>query len=427
MFSIFERAAGSKYCDGISRRNFLKLGAFSTGGLTLGQLLQAEEAAGIGSSHKSIINIHLSGGPSHQDTFDLKPNAASEFRGEFYPTKTNISGMEICEHMPLMAKQMHNMAIIRSMSTREADHMRGRYYMHTGYVPNPNMEHPSYGSVISKQLEKEGLLIPQFVSVNGPSMGAGFLGAQYAPFTVNSDGRIRNLDMKIDERFYQRAAVLDLMEKNFINQNRGSLAKEHQKVLKKTFNVLTSKEMDATKVANEPEDVRERYGDNNFGKGCLMARRLVEVGVPFIEVGLGGWDNHQNIFPTLRDTKLPMLDQGMSALVEDLEQRGLLEDTAIIWMGEFSRTPRINGNAGRDHWARSWSVVVGGGGMNGGIAIGKTNADGTRVETEPYTSQDVMASICKALGISLQTTYTSNSGRPMKIANSGKIITELFS
>ena len=157
-----------------------------------------------------------------------------------------------------------------------------------------------------------------------------------------------------------------------------------------------------------------------------MARRLVEVGVPFIEVGLNGWDNHQNIFPTLKDTKLPMLDQGMSALVEDLEQRGLLDDTAIIWMGEFSRTPRINQNAGRDHWARSWSVVVGGAGMNGGISVGSTNEDGTRVETESHSSEDVMVSICNALGISLETTYTSNGGRPMKIANSGKVIKELF-
>ena len=185
--------------------------------------------------------------------------------------------------------------------------------------------------------------------------------------------------------------------------------------------------MDAFKVAGEPEDVKERYGNTHFGRGCLMARRLVEQGVPFIEVGLGGWDNHQNIHATLRDTKLPELDQAMSALVEDLEQRELLQDTAIIWMGEFSRTPRINGNAGRDHWARSWSVVVGGGGLNGGHAIGETNSDGTRVETEPYTSQDVMASVCKGLGISLQTTFTSQNGRPMKIANSGKIIKELFS
>ena len=372
---------------------------------------------------KSAILLWMGGGPSTMDIWDLKPDAPTG--GPFKPIATT-GDVQICEHMPLMAKQMHNMAIVRSMSTREADHMRGRYYMHTGYVPNPSMVHPSYGSVISKQLEKPDLLIPQFVSVNGGSMGAGFLGAQYDPFAVNSNGQIRNLNMKIDQRFYQRAQVLDMIETNFINNNRGSLAKEHQKVLRKTFNVLTSKEMDAMKVDKEPENGKERYGDNNFGKGCLMARRRVEVGIPFIEVGVGGWDNHQNIFPTLRDTKLPMLDQGMSALVEDLEQRGLLDDTVVIWMGEFSRTPRINQNAGRDHWARSWSVVVGGGGMKGGIAVGETNSDGTRVETEPYTSQDIMASVCKALGISLQTTFSSNSGRPMKIANSGKVIKELF-
>jgi uncharacterized protein (DUF1501 family) len=222
-------------------------------------------------------------------------------------------------------------------------------------------------------------------------------------------------------------AALDLIEKGFISQKRGLAAENHQKILKKTLNLMTSEQMEAFKVNKEPPEILERYGNNNFGKGCLMARRLVEQGVPFIEVDNGGWDNHSNIHTTLADTKLPLIDKAMSALVEDLDQRGLLEDTAIIWMGEFSRTPRINGNAGRDHWARSWSVVVGGGGMNGGIAVGATNENGTRVDTEPYTSQDVMASICKALGISLQTTFTSNSGRPMKIANSGKVIKELFS
>jgi uncharacterized protein (DUF1501 family) len=170
----------------------------------------------------------------------------------------------------------------------------------------------------------------------------------------------------------------------------------------------------------------ERYGNNNFGKGCLMARRLVESGVPFVEVDLGGWDNHQNIFPTLADTKLPMMDQAMSALVADLEARGRLQDTVIIWMGEFSRTPRINGNAGRDHWARSWSVVVGGGKIQGGKVIGETSADGSRVESEPFTSQDVMATVIRGLDISLDTTFTSRSGRPMKIANSGKVIKDLF-
>ena len=403
----------------MKRREFLSSLA---GVAALTNTLKANEQQ-LKKNGKSAILLWMGGGPSTMDIWDLKPGAATG--GPFKPISTT-GDVEICEHMPLMAKQMHNMAIIRSMSTREADHMHGRSYMHTGYVPSQSMVHPSYGSVISKQLDR-GLMIPQFISVNGGSMGAGFLGAEFSPLILNSDGNIRNLNMKIDERFYQRAQVLDMIETNFINTNRGSMAKEHQKILRKTFNVLTSTEMDATKVAKEPQSVRDRYGDNSFGKGCLMARRLVEVGVPFVEVGLGGWDNHQNIFPTLRDTKLPMLDQGMSALVEDLEQRGLLEDTAIIWMGEFSRTPRINQNAGRDHWARSWSVVVGGAGMNGGVAVGETNEDGTRVEAIAYSSQDVMASVCKALGISLQTTYTSNSGRPMKIANSGKVISELFS
>jgi hypothetical protein len=403
----------------MKRREFL---TSTAGVLGLLQTLKANQEE-IKKNGKSAILLWMGGGPSTMDIWDLKPDAPTG--GPFRPIDTT-GDVQICEHMPLMAKQMHNMAIIRSMSTREADHMRGRYYMHTGYVPNPSMEHPSYGSLLSHQLRRDDIEIPQFVTVGGGSMGAGFLGAQYNPFSVNSDGRIRNLDIKVDERLIQRAYALDLIESNFINQKRGSLAKDHQSVLKRTFNLLTSEQMEAFKIAGEPEPVKERYGDNGFGKGCLMARRLVEVGVPFIEVNLGGWDNHQNIHPTLRDNKLPVLDQGMSALVEDLEQRGLLEDTAIIWMGEFSRTPRINGNAGRDHWARSWSVVVGGAGMNGGIAVGKTSADGTRVETEPYTSQDVMASVCKALGISLSTTFTSNSGRPMKIANSGKIIKELF-
>ena len=403
----------------MKRREFL---TSTAGVLGLLQTLKANQEE-IKKNGKSAILLWMGGGPSTMDIWDLKPDAATG--GPFRPIGTS-GDVQICEHMPLMAKQMHNMAIIRSMSTREADHMRGRYYMHTGYVPNPSIEHPSYGSLLSHQLRRDDIEIPQFVTVGGGSMGAGFLGAQYNPFSVNSDGRIRNLDMKVDARLIQRAYALDFLETNFINQKRGSLAKDHQSVLKQTFNLLTSEQMEAFKIAGEPEPVKERYGDNGFGKGCLMARRLVEVGVPFIEVNLGGWDNHQNIHPTLKDNKLPVLDQGMSALVEDLEQRELLKDTAIIWMGEFSRTPRINGNAGRDHWARSWSVVVGGAGMNGGIAVGATSDDGTKVITDPYSSQDVMASVCKALGISLSTTFTSNSGRPMKIANSGKIIKELF-
>lgn len=415
---------------GMSRRHFMKhlsgASAMAVPALSMGHTVLAN-ADDLKKRRKSAILLWMGGGPATIDIWDLKSGASTG--GPFRPIATS-GNAQITEHMPLFAKQMHHMSVIRSMSTREADHGRGRYYMHTGYVPNPNIEHPSYGAVLSHQLmhQREELEIPPFVSVGGGSIGPGFLGMAWAPFSVNSNGQVRNLKMGLDDdRLMQRMYALDLIEKGFIGQNRGSAASDHQKILKKTLNLMTSKQMDAFKVASEPEDVKERYGATNFGRGCLMARRLVEQGVPFIEVGLGGWDNHQNIHTTLADNKLPEMDKAMSALVQDLEERGLLEDTAIIWMGEFGRTPRINGNAGRDHWARSWSVVVGGGGMKGGLAIGATNDDGTRVETEPYTSQDVMASVCKGLGISLQTTFTSRSGRPMKIANGGKVIKELFS
>ena len=414
----------------MSRRHFMShmagASAMTMPALAMGETLYANKDD-LKRRRKSAILLWMGGGPSTMDIWDLKPGASTG--GPFQPIATS-GNAQISEHMPLMAKQMHNMAIIRSMSTREADHNRGRYYMHTGYVPNPNVEHPSYGAVLSNQLidQRPELEIPPFVAVGGGSVGPGFLGMAWAPFSVSSTGQVRNLDMGLgDDRLYQRMYALDMIENGFINQRRGSAASDHQKILKKTLNLITSEQMKSFKVASEPDSVKERYGNTGFGRGCLMARRLVEAGVPFIEVGLGGWDMHSNIHQTLSDTKLPELDQAMSALTEDLEQRGLLEDTAIIWMGEFSRTPRINGNAGRDHWARSWSVVVGGAGMNGGIAVGNTSSDGTRVETDPYSSQDVMASVCKALGISLQTTFTSKSGRPMKIANSGKVIKELFS
>lgn len=414
---------------GMSRRHFMKhmagASAMTIPALTFGHSIRTH-AAELQRNAKSAIMLWMGGGPSTMDIWDLKPG--SNTGGPFRPIST-AGDVQISEHMPMTAKVMHHLAIIRSMSTREADHNRGNYYMHTGYQPNPNIEHPSYGAVIAHETidQRPGLEIPPFVSVGGGSVGPGFLGMAWAPFTVSSNGQVRNLQMGIDDsRLMQRMATLDLIEKGFVSENRGSAADEHQKILKKTLDLMTSKQMDAFKVNQEPPQMIERYGDNGFGRGCLMARRLVEAGVPFVEVDLGGWDNHQGIFPTLADDKLPVLDRAMSALVEDLESRGRLQDTAIIWMGEFSRTPRINGNAGRDHWARSWSVVVGGAGMKGGIAVGATNEDGTQVTTEPYTSQDVMASICKALGIGLETTFTSRSGRPMKIANSGKVIKELF-
>jgi uncharacterized protein (DUF1501 family) len=377
--------------------------------------------------NKSTILLWMSGGPSTIDIWDLKPDSPSG--GQFKPISTNVDSMQICEHLPLLSKKMDNLSIIRSMSTREADHGRGRYYMHTGYVPNPNIEHPSYGSVISHELLKNTMSqigIPPFISIGGTSIGPGFLGATYAPLVVDYNGTIRNIQSSIDRQILQqRLDFLAVVENKFIQEKRGELADSHAKMLNKTVDLMLGPYTEVFNVSKEPQNIRERYGNTPFGKGCLMARRLVEIGVPFIEVELGGWDNHMDIFTTLPD-KLSQMDMGMSALIEDLIGRGLYETTNIIWMGEFGRTPDINKNAGRDHWARSWSAVVGGGKLKQGIVVGETNEDGKKVITEPYSSEDLMATVLKSLDISLETTFTSKNGRPMKIANSGKVIRELI-
>ncbi len=416
--------------DGMSRRHFMQhlagASALALPAMHFTETLRASTEE-LKQRHKAAIMLWMGGGPSTIDIWDLKPGAATG--GPFMPISTT-GEMQISQHMPMTATQMHHLAVIRNMSTREADHNRGRYYMHTGYVPNPSVDYPSYGAVVAHELmaDRPELEIPPFVAVGGGSVGPGFLGMTYAPFVVDSNGDVRNLKMGLDQdRLYQRMRMLQSLEKGFISQDRGELPEDHAKILNKTLALMTSQQMEAFKVGTEPESVRERYGNTGFGRGCLMARRLVEQGVPFVEVDLGGWDNHANIFRTLQTNKLPELDRAMSALVEDLFQRGLLADTAVIWMGEFGRTPRINGDTGRDHFARAWSVVVGGAGLKGGIAVGKTNEDGTEVASDvAYTSEDVMASVLAGLGISLDTTFMSKNRRPMKIANSGKVIKELF-
>jgi uncharacterized protein (DUF1501 family) len=424
----FPLPEGMSLPKGMSRRHFLRhlVGSATLVGpsLTLAHSLRAQ-ATQLGKTHRSCILLWMGGGPPTIDLWDMKPGAPTG--GTFKPISTSGAG-QINERLPLLAGQMQHLSVVRSMSTREADHQRGRYYMHTGFVPNPSVQHPSYGAVVAHELAAQtaDLEIPPFVSVGGASEGPGFLGMGYAPFQVDSRGRVRNLEMGVEaSRRMDRTELLGVLEGRFVKENRGGAASEHAKVLDKTFSLMTSPQMKAFRVEREPEAVREQYGDTNFGRGCLMARRLVETGTPFVEVNMGGWDLHQNCFTTLQ-TKLPEMDQAMSALVADLVQRGLWQDTVVLWMGEFGRTPRINGNAGRDHWARSWSVVMGGGDIQGGRIVGATNEDGTKVTTEPYSSEDLMATVCKSMGISLKTSFTSNSGRPMKIANGGKVIDELF-
>jgi hypothetical protein len=393
-------------------------------------------AAQVRKNQKSCILMWMGGGPPTIDIWDLKPD--SKNGGEFKPIDTAAKGVQISEHMPMTAKVMDNLSIIRSMSTREADHGRGRYYMHTGYVPNPTVVHPTFGSVVSHSLtpKRKALEIPSFISVGGGGGDAGFLGMTHAPFVVDSNGQIRNAPSEASKkRLPNRLAMLEAIENGFIESNRGELPKDHKDVYVNAKNLMTSTQMaafDVDKAAPglglgpESQETKDAYGTNGFGQGLLMARRLAQVGVPFIEVNMGGWDLHNDVFNTLKDQRLPQLDRGIAALTSDLKQRGMLDDTVIVWMGEFGRTPRINQNVGRDHWAASWSTVVGGGGLNNGQAIGATDKDGLGIVGKSYLPGDVWATVAHALGIPLSTVHTSKRGRPMKIANGGTPIAELI-
>ncbi len=415
---------------GMSRRHFLSHMAAGSA-MTLGatQFLNHVQAnaAQVQSNRKACILIWLGGGAPTIDMWDLKPG--SKNGGEFMPIDT-AGDLQISEHLPNVAMQMDKLSVVRSMSTREADHMRGDYYMHTTYVPNPTVVHPSFGSVVSYELgpQRTELEIPAFVSIGGGGMSPGFLGMSNAPFVVDAQGNIQNANMGMDPaRLQQRLDMLSVIEDSFIRSDRGDLGQAHREVYEKAVNLMTSEQMAAFRVAQEDPAVREAYGMNGFGDSLIMARRLVETGVPFIEVRFpGGWDLHQDVFTTLRDTNLPMLDKGIAALTQDLNDRGMLQDTVIVCMGEFGRTPRINQNVGRDHWASSWSVLVGGGGLNSGLAVGETDADGVGIVSESYVPGDLWATVAHALRIPLDTVHRSERGRPMRLANGGLPIQSLI-
>lgn len=414
---------------GMSRRHFMQHLAMSTMTVPGMQFISSlnAHAAEVKKKQKACILMWMGGGPPTIDIWDLKPG--SKNGGEFRPIDTT-GDLQISEHMPETAKQMKNLSVVRSMSTREADHGRGRYFMHTGYVPNPTVVHPTFGSVVSYEVgtARKELEIPSFVSVDGGSESSGFLGMVHSPFTVDSNGNIRNAQTAgIDgARLDQRLAMLDVIESSFIRTKRGEAPQAHRDVYQKAVNLMTSEQMKAFRVADEDAAIQEKYGNNGFGRGCLMARRLVESGVPFVEVNLGGWDLHNDVFNTLSNQRLPVLDRGIAALTEDLTERGMIDDVTLVWMGEFGRTPRINQNVGRDHWAASWSVMIGGGGLKNGQAVGATDKDGTGIEGKSYLPGDIWATVAHAMGIPLDTVHTSKRGRPMKIANGGTPIKELI-
>ncbi len=421
--------------EGMSRRHFL--GHMATTALTLPAMqfvgtLQANAAA-LKAGHKRCILLWMGGGPSHMDTWDLKPDSEKN-GGEFKPIATAAPGVQISEHLPNVAKQMQHLSIIRSLDSKEGNHDRGTYTMHTGYQPNPTVVHPGFGSVVSYEAAQMDALaqfdLPHCIAINNPGQGAGFLGMTHSPFLIqNPNAPVANLQPPagIDEgRMARRVHMLDGVESSFASQKRGLAAGEHGKVYSKSLRMMNSQYTRALSLKDVDDAEKERYGKGSFGAGCLMARRLVEQGVSFVEVGLGGWDNHTNIFQTLSRNLLPELDKAMAALVDDLSRSGLLDSTLVVWMGEFGRTPRINQNGGRDHWPKSWSVVMGGAGLKGGQVIGATDKDGVEVVDRPVGVMDVIGTMTKAMGIDVDRQYTTPRGRPIKVVDNGKPIAELF-
>jgi hypothetical protein len=422
----------------LSRRGWMQhlaMSALTVPGWEFLNRVQAH-AGQIRQRQKACILLWMSGGPPTIDLWDLKPG--SKNGGEFQPIATR-GDMQICEHLPRTAGVMQHLSLVRSMSTREADHARGRYLMHTANVPNPAIVHPTFGSVVSYELgtKRPELELPAFISIGGGTEGPGYIGTSHSAFQVETDGQIKDAmhrESLGDDRLLRRRLMLDAIENEFINTRRGQLATDHRDVYQMAMNLMTSQQRQAFQVEEESQETVDLYtgtgvwARNPFGVGCLMARRLVEAGVPFVEVVAppGSWDLHARGFETLRNFYLPVLDQVIYGLTTDLERRGLLQDTTIVCMGEFGRTPRINQDAGRDHWAAAWSVLIGGGGLRGGIAVGETDRDGTSCLGQTYQPGDIWATVSQALGIPLDTVHTTKNGRPMKLANGGTAIKELI-
>lgn len=360
---------------------------------------------------KSCITIWLGGGPSTIDMWDLKPD--SKNGGEFKPVQTPVPGLFISEHLAETAKLMDKGTVIRSLNYVDGNHERANYQTHTGYVINPTIIHPAFGSVISYELgSSRNLPIPTNISINGNSIGAGFLGMGYSPFVVGNPGNpLDNIDFKLAK---DKIALWEKMENSFI-VNRGKAAFDHKKVYNKAIDMTYSPITSMFDFRDETVNI-ERYGNNGFGKGCLLARKLIEVGVPYVEVNLGGWDTHQKNFESMSKNLLPTLDKGLSNLIKDLESRGLIDDTMIVVMGEFVRTPKINATAGRDHWVKG-ALAIFGGDLQGGRIIGETDKDGMDITKDEVKIGSVIDIVYRSLGINPAIEYETPNGRPHRIVD----------
>lgn len=408
------------------RRHFLThvagASAVTLPGLSFLSELRAQAPA-MKKQGKSLIILWMSGGPPTIDLWDMKPGSANA--GEHKPASTAVPGVQISEHLPKVAKQMKHLSLVRSLTTSEGDHNRGTTLMSTGRTPNPLSEFPHVGSALSYVYGQDAeamknMDLPAFISVGGGRVGPGFLGMKYAAFTVQNPGSPpENVEppREVAGRMGRRKAIFDVLEGGLQTNVAADAAQAHRDVYGKALQLVTSNRKDVFSLAGE-KDQKDlaRYGQTFFGRGCLLARKLVEAGVACVEVTRGGWDLHNGIFPALTRL-LPEVDGGMSALVQDLAASGKLKDTVIVWMGEFGRTPRINQNAGRDHFPRAWSVVVGGGKLKGGIAYGATSDNGSEVKDRPVKVGDLFATLHAGLGLEeSHGQIRDNLGRPRALA-----------
>lgn len=408
-----------------SRRSLLK-GLFATtaGGALMnwGSLFaspaRAEEVA---KNHKRCILLWMNGGASQFETFDMKVGTPTG--GPMRPISTNVPGTQICEMLPHISKQMDKLCVIRSMRTSQIDHPQGIHLMHTAYSEAANIRFPELGAVIAKYLGREGSALPNFIKIgsNGNS-GSGFLGPRYQPFTMGHDGRLPSfaqspLKPEIEER---RDSLRQFVEDTYAARHKVETAKMHREAYDSARRLQSA--LATFKIDDEWQKYEKLYGDSFFGRNCLLARQLVEAGVPFVEIGHSGYDTHADNF-TGHKGLLPPMEQGWAALLQDLSERGLLENTLVVWMGEIGRTPNINNRAGRDHYVRAWSTALAGCGVKGGLVYGETDKEGRDVTQGQVSEGDFFATVYQALGIDPTTEHFAGS-RPVPIAPFGSSVVQ---
>ena len=413
----------------LTRRNLLRAGITTGFGLLVSEWLErtalADPGTGTGKA-KSVILLYMNGGPSHIDTWDPKTGKVA---GPNKSIKTSVPGIMISEHLPLLAKHANKLAIIRGMTSKEGNHQRAQYLLRTGYSPNPTVAHPTLAAWVTKRLGEPKTGLPGSVSLGGPSLGAGFFGVQYGPFVVQNPG---TMPLNVgygpgvdDARFEARKGLLDGMEGGFAAKTGDLKVDGRRQLYTKADRLMHASALKAFDASEETEAVRASFGDTPFGRGCLTAARLVASGVRFVEVTLDGWDTHQDVFGRTKKL-MGTLDPAMSALLEDLQRRGLADSTLIVWMGDFGRTPNINATDGRDHFPNAWSAVLAGAGIRGGVVHGETDADGAKVVKDPVTVPNLLATVATTLGMDPADVAQSPAGRPISLTDGGVPIRPLL-